>query len=164
MPKGAFGAKNDRGTFMSKGQTAAVVAGALFLCIVSGLIGAAIAGKFNVTWGSTLNVDFGQSISIILSALAALLTGLAILFAVLAIVGWATFSQQVDRNVKTYIEKDFDEKGPLFESVTEDLKPKLKEELLPVLEREMYRGTEPNEEEVASLDAPVENGEDENDG
>lgn len=148
---------------MSKGQTAAVVFGALLLCVISGVIGAAIAGQFDVSWGSTRNVDFGQSISIILSALAALLTGLAILFAVLAIVGWATFSQQVDRNVKSYIEKDFDEKGPLFESVTEDLKPKLKEELLPVLEREMYRGTEPNEDEVASLDRAVEDGEVEDD-
>lgn len=148
---------------MSKGQTAAVVFGALLLCVISGVIGAAIAGKFDVSWGSTRNVDFGQSISIILSALAALLTGLAILFAVLAIVGWATFSQQVDRNVKSYIEKDFDEKGPLFESVTEDLKPKLKEELLPILEREMYRGTEPNEDEISSLDQLVEDEEEEDD-
>jgi hypothetical protein len=138
---------------MSKGQTAAVVLGAALLCIISGLIGATISSSFDVSWGSQTQVDFAQAISIILSALGALLTTLALLFSILAVVGWATFSQQVDRNVRSYIETDFDKKGPLFESVTSDLKPKLKEELLPELERAMYRGTEPDEEDMARLDA-----------
>lgn len=137
---------------MSKGQTAAVVLGAAFLCIISGLIGASISSNFDVSWGPTTKVDFTQAISIILSALGALLTALALLFSILAVVGWATFSQQVDRNVRSYIETDFDKKGPLFTSVTSDLKPKLKEELLPELERAMYRGTEPDEDEIDRLD------------
>lgn len=138
---------------MTKAQAAAVVGGALFLCIISGLVGASIAGKFDVSWGSEFNVDFGQSISIILSALGAILTALALLFAVLAVVGWATFSQQVDRNVQSYIEKDFEKRGPLFNAVVQDLKPKLKEELIPVLEREMFRGTEAQADEIDQLDA-----------
>lgn len=139
---------------MSRAQTTTFVLGAFVLCVVSGLIGASIAGKFDVRWGSEFNVDFGQSISIILAALGAILTALALLFAVLAIVGWATFSQQVDRNVRAYIEKDFNERGTLFDAVVEDLKPKLKEELLPVLEREMFRGTEANADEIDQIDAP----------
>ena len=139
---------------MTRAQTTAFVLGAFVLCLVSGLIGASIAGKFDVTWGSEFNVDFGQSISIILAALGAILTALALLFAALAIVGWATFSQQVDRNVRSYIEKDFNERGTLFDAVVEDLKPKLKEELIPVLEREMFRGTEADADEIEQIDDP----------
>ena len=140
---------------MTRSQTAAIVVGALILCVISGLIGASIAGKFDVSWGSTFQVDFGQSISIILAALGSILTALALLFAVLAVVGWATFSQQVDRNVRSYIEKDFDDRGALFDAVVQDLTPKLKEELLPLLERAMFRGTDAEEDEIEQIDTPV---------
>ena len=132
---------------MTKGQSFAIVGGAVALCIVSGLVGASIAGKFDVTWGENFQVDFGQSISIILSALGAILTALAILFAVLAIVGWSTFSAQVDSNVRRYIEEDFKRRGPLFEEVVKDLSPKLKEVLKPELEAAMYQGVGPDEGE-----------------
>ena len=85
---------------MSKGQTCVAIGGALAISLASGIIGATLVTKFDVQWGSDFKVDFGQSISIILSALGAILTALALLFAILAIVGWATFSQQVDLNVR----------------------------------------------------------------
>lgn len=132
---------------MSKGQTSAIVIGAVTLCLVSGLVGASIAGKFDIAWGQSFKVDFGQSISIILSALGAILTALAILFAILAIVGWSTFSAQVDSNTRRYIEEDFKKKGPLFVEVVKDLTPKLKEVLKPELEASMFQGVGPEEGE-----------------
>lgn len=137
---------------MTKKQTFAIVGGAVVLCVISGLVGASIAGKFDVTWGENFEVDFGQSISIILSALGAILTALAILFAILAIVGWSTFSAQVDSNVRRYIEDDFEKKGPLFEEVVKDLTPKLKEVLKPELEAAMYQGVGPDEGEDFEVD------------
>lgn len=125
-----------------------LVIGALVLCLISGIVGAALAGKFNVTWGSRFDVSFEQSISIILSALGAILTALALLFAILAIVGWATFSQQVDANVRRYIEDDFKHKGALFNEVTNDLAPKLKQVLKPELEKSMFAGTQPVSDDV----------------
>lgn len=137
---------------MSKQQTAAIVGGAIVLCAISGLVGASIAGKFDVTWGNDIEVDFAQSISIILSALGAILTALAILFAILSIVGWSTFSSQVDGNVRKYIEEDFKNKGPLFSEVVRDLSPKLKEVLKPELEAAMFQGVEPDEDENFGMD------------
>jgi hypothetical protein len=107
------------------------------------LVGASIAGRFDVAWGDHFNVDFGQSISIILAALGAILTAIAILIGVLAIIGWATFSSQVDTSIKRYIADDFDKEGPLFQRVSADLLPKLGSDLLPKLERSMYQGTQP---------------------
>lgn len=137
---------------MSKNQTAKIACGAIILCVASGIVGASVAGKFDVTWGSDLKVDFGQSISIILAALGAILTALAILFAILAVVGWSTFSSQVDDNVQRYIKGDFEKKGPLFNEIVKDLTPKLTETLKPELEEAMFKGTQAPEEEIYPTD------------
>lgn len=131
----------------SKQQTAKIVFGAIILCVISGVVGASIAGNFDVTMGDSTKLDFAQSISIILSALGAILTALAILFAILSIVGWSTFSSQVDGNVRKYIEEDFKNKGPLFSEVVRDLSPKLKEVLKPELEAAMFQGVSPDDGE-----------------
>lgn len=137
---------------MAKSQNKTIIWTGIGLCLASGLVGAIVAESFDVSWGGKLDVDFGQSISIILAALGATLTALALIFGALAIVGWATFSQQVDNNVRTYIEDDFDKKGPLFNAVVNDLKPKLREDLLPDLEKAMFKGAEPTPDELAELD------------
>lgn len=131
---------------MSARKTAAIVGAVAGLCIASGIIGASLVGRFDVEWGSKFSVDFGQAISIILAALGAILTAIALLIGVLAIIGWATFSSQVDQNVRRHIAEDFDDQGPLFQTVVADLLPKL--------EKSMFKGTEPPADELLLEEDP----------
>ena len=90
------------------------------------LTGAALL--ITVMHGSGLSFEVRDDISradylsIILSALAVMLTAITIFLGALAIMGWATFEARVKQSSESFLERRFSEDDPRYTQLVEELK------------------------------------------
>ncbi len=125
---------------------------AIFLMLVGAMLLVVIVKGSGLTFGPNRSVSEAEFVSIILTALAVMLTAVTVFLGALAIIGWSTFEtrvkqsaeafmkvrfadddpeykifmarveSQVNINAETFLEKRFSEGDPRYVQMVEDLK------------------------------------------
>jgi uncharacterized membrane protein len=99
-----------------KAKIAGMVAAALALCLVSGLIGAFSTRHFGT---SKYTISYADFISVMLSSISVLMTVLAIFLGVLGVIGWNSIEGRVRSRTEEFLNEGFKEGHPLHTMLRE---------------------------------------------
>lgn len=81
-----------------------LVAAAVVLCLLSGVIGGALTRNFGT---SNYTLSYADFISVMLTAISLLMTLLAIFFGVLGVIGWNAISRGVQERTERFLVDGF---------------------------------------------------------
>ena len=86
-------------------------AGLFILMFASFVIGGALSHSFNLTWDGKADLQYQALINIILTALAVMITVLAIFLATLGVLGWNSIARGVQERANAFLDTGFGENG-----------------------------------------------------
>lgn len=87
------------------------IVGGLLACLASGLIGAALSSRFGT---SNYTISYADFISIMLTGVTVLLACLAIVLAILGVIGWNAITTRVGNRTEAYLEDGFKKGNHLY--------------------------------------------------
>lgn len=88
-------------------------AGLVLIGVVLFCFGGMFSHSFGVVSGGTIDLQYSQLIAIILSALGAILTALAIFLAILGVLGWNGIARGVRSRASEFLDEGFGEGGDI---------------------------------------------------
>lgn len=88
-------------------------AGVVILALAVFFLGGVASHSFGVKTGGTVDLQYAQMIAIVLSALAAILTALAIFLAILGVLGWNGIARGVRARASEFLDEGFGETGEI---------------------------------------------------
>lgn len=109
--------------------------GLVGLCVISGVVGGALTRTFG---RSSLTISYVDFISIVLTALAVLITTLGVFIGVLAVVGWRSIEDKLQEHSYRFIANQLQEGGPLLAMIQRTVQDVVYAGISPVDEEEQF--------------------------
>jgi len=98
-----------------------IVGGILLMLLGAALLLVVVKGS-GLTFSPNDRIPPSDFLSIILTALAVMLTAVTVFLGALALIGWATFEARVKQSAESFLENRFSENDPRYIALVEELK------------------------------------------